>query len=80
MKFIMQNYVNNEKVKKTVYALVIIGVVIGSVFYTVKYTQVKAFENERNSFVSAQIESGNKHCICKIKNHARKQKAFFALI
>jgi hypothetical protein len=31
-----------------------------TVFYTVKYTQVKAFENERNSFVSAQIESGNK--------------------
>lgn len=60
MKFIMQNYVNSDKVKKTVYALVIVGVAIGSVFYTVKYTQVKAFENERNSFVSAQIESGNK--------------------
>lgn len=60
MKFIMQNYVTGTKVKKTVYTLVIVGVVIGSVFYTVKYTQVKAFENERNSFVSAQIEAGNK--------------------
>lgn len=69
MKFIMQNYVNSDKVKKTVYALVIIGVAIGSVFYTVKYTQVKAFENERNSFVSARLNPAIKQSIFLIIRH-----------
>ncbi len=60
MRFVMENYVNSSKVKKTIYTLVVVGAIIGSVFYTVKYTEVRAFEKERNSFVSAQIEEGNK--------------------
>lgn len=59
LKYLLSNFSEHIN-KKAVFSLVLVGVVIGCVFYGVKYTKINEFENERNSFVSAQIKQGNK--------------------
>lgn len=58
--FIIHNFVHDKNVIKGLYVLVIIALCASCVFYAVKYTQIKHFEDERNSFIISQIESGNK--------------------
>ncbi len=58
-KYIISTY-SSPVNKKAVFSLVLVGVALCTVFYTVKYTKVNEFENERNSFVTAQIKQGNK--------------------
>lgn len=60
LMFIIHNFVHDKNVIKGLYVLVIIALCASCVFYAVKYTQIKHFEDERNSFIISQIESGNK--------------------
>ncbi len=60
LMFIIHNFVHDKNVIKGLYVLVIIALCASCIFYAVKYTQIKHFEDERNSFIISQIESGNK--------------------